>query len=331
MQSLIGVALSLLPRLIELVAEDKSNALAVQASDLVASTVGADEETIVCQRLLDPACARTVTVRLAELALTAQRSWSAITEAADQLMREDIKSTQRQLAALIAHSSVVSREGLPPRRGFAATQLATPAHSNFLPCLHEVLRLEGGYSDDPRDPGGPTNFGITRAEWASVCKVPISSITPEDMQSLTLSEAASVYRKFYWNAMCCENMARGVDLMVFQFGVNAGTDTSAQVLQQICGVTTDGIIGPITLAAACRVVPVTLINRLAKQQIESYQGFSEWDEFGAGWVNRVRNAQTVALSMAEVTWSGGVRPRIWRRRRGADPARFITWAYSYHR
>ena len=48
--------------------------------------------------------------------------------------------------------------------------------------------------------------------------------------------------------MCCEDMARGVDLMVFQFGVNAGIDTSAQVLQQICAVTTDGIIGPITLA-----------------------------------------------------------------------------------
>ncbi len=303
MQSLIGIALSLLPPLIELVAEDKSNALAVQASNLVASTIGADEEAIVCQRLLDPTCARTVTVRLAELALTAQRSRSAITEAADQLMREDIKSMQRQLAALIAHSSIVSREGPPPRGSIAAAQPATPVHSNFLPCLHEVLGLEGGYSDDPRDPGGPTNFGITRAGWASVCKVPISSVTAEDMQRLTLSEAASVYRKFYWNAMCCEDMARGVDLMVFQFGVNAGIDTSAQVLQQICAVTTDGIIGPITLAAARHIVPVTLINRLAKQQIECYQGFSEWDVFGAGWVNRVRNAQTVALSMAEVIWS----------------------------
>jgi hypothetical protein len=154
-QSLIGVALSLLPSLIELVAEDKSNALAVQANNLVASTVGADEETIMCQRLLDPACTRTVTVRLAELALTAQRSRSAITEAADQLMREDIKSMQRHLAALIAHSSVMSREGPPQRGSLAAAQLATPVHSNFLPCLHEVLRLEGGYSDDPRDPAAP--------------------------------------------------------------------------------------------------------------------------------------------------------------------------------
>ena len=142
MQSLIGIALSLLPPLIELVAEDKSNALAVQASNLVASTIGADEETIVCQRLLDPTCARTVTVRLAELALTAQRSRSAIAEAADQLMREDIKSMQRQLAAWIAHSSIASREGPPPRGSIAAAQPATPVHSNFLPCLHEVLGLE---------------------------------------------------------------------------------------------------------------------------------------------------------------------------------------------
>jgi lysozyme family protein len=170
--------------------------------------------------------------------------------------------------------------------------------SNFISCLHEVLCLEGGYADDPRDPGGPTNFGITRAELADVRQVPIDSISPADMQALTLAEAASIYRKRYWNAMSCDDLAHGVDLMVFQFGVNAGIDASARILQHVTGASVDGIIGPITLAAANRIAPATLVQSLAAAQLVQYRGFAQWDVYGTGWTNRIDAATKAALAMA---------------------------------
>jgi len=293
LQVLVGVALSFVPTLIDLVADDAADTLAGQAAGIVASVTGATDQAEACVRLLDPALARTLTIRLAELAVTARRG--QLRTATDG---EVLRSIQRQLAAVLAHAPAA------PAGPAAAAPAQPPPLSNFLPCLHEVLCLEGGYSDDPRDPGGPTNFGITRAEWASVCKVPIASITPADMQQLTLKQAASVYRRFYWNALCCEDMAHGVDLMVFQFGVNAGIEASARLLEAACGVSVDGVVGPITLAATRRISPPTLIGTLADRQIGYYQTLAEWDIYGRGWTNRVDNARTVAMGMAGQVTAG---------------------------
>ena len=168
------------------------------------------------------------------------------------------------------------------------------ATSNFVPCLHEVLHLEGGFSDDPRDPGGPTNFGITRAELAQVRRVPLGDA---DVTKLTLDEAEEIYHTQYWNATKCDDLAPGVDLMVFHFAVNAGNGTSVRVLQNATNSTQDGIIGPKTLAATGGFDPKRLITTLAQQQMDHYRGLATWQTYGTGWTNRVNRAQTAALAM----------------------------------
>ena len=179
-----------------------------------------------------------------------------------------------------------------------------PGHaSNFTRCLHEVLHMEGGFSDDPRDPGGMTNLGITRAELADVRRVPVASITEEMMKAMTLDEASGIYQTRYWNALRCEDVPLGVDLMVFHFGVNAGNGTSARVLQGLVGCSVDGIVGRQTVIATCRTDAAKLIDDLAAAQLEHYRTLEKFPTFGAGWVSRVNRAQEVAKRMVVPTAS----------------------------
>ncbi len=197
----------------------------------------------------------------------------------------------------------------PPVRatqGANVVPLPATRPSNFIPCLHEVLHLEGAYSDDPRDPGGPTNFGITRAELADVRRVAVSSLSEADMKALTLDEAEAIYRSRYWNVMRCEDVPAGVDLMLFHFGVNAGTKASIHVLQQTVGTDVDGIIGRQTIAAACRLDARALIPMLADAQLAYYRTLNNWSTYSNGWTNRVKQAKDAALGM--VTPSATVLP-----------------------
>lgn len=173
-----------------------------------------------------------------------------------------------------------------------------PAHaSNFTACLHEVLHMEGGFSDDPRDPGGPTNFGITRAELADVQRVPVNSITEDMMKALTLDDATGIYQSRYWNVLRCEDVPLGVDMMLFHFGVNAGHATSAKLLQTVVGTACDGIVGRQTVTAACRTNAAKLIDDLAQAQIKHYGTREKFSTYGNGWINRVNRAQKVAKGM----------------------------------
>lgn len=97
----------------------------------------------------------------------------------------------------------------------------------FEKCVKKTLGYEGGYSDNPADSGHKTMYGITEAEaknhgWTG------------DMHGLTLDFAKSIYFKDYWLKNSCDKIAQineNVAFFVFDFGVNAGTGTSAMILQ----------------------------------------------------------------------------------------------------
>ena len=74
------------------------------------------------------------------------------------------------------------------------------------------------------------------------------------MKDLTVEDVAPIYRKNYWDRMKCDDLPRGLDLCVFDFGVNAGTGRSAKYLQRMIGTTVDGGIGPNTLRAVANYV-----------------------------------------------------------------------------
>ena len=121
--------------------------------------------------------------------------------------------------------------------------------SNYEKCLEIILHHEGGYVNHPKDPGGETNLGVTKRvyeEWGGT----------KDMKDLTVEDVAPIYQKNYWNRVRGDDLPAGLDLCVFDFGVNAGTGRSAKFLQRLVGTTVDGGIGPATLRAVNAYVQI---------------------------------------------------------------------------
>ncbi len=66
---------------------------------------------------------------------------------------------------------------------------------NYNYALQQVLKSEGGYTNDPRDPGGPTNYGITIADYRMYVK---KDATASDVKNMHLSDAQTIYRSRCW-------------------------------------------------------------------------------------------------------------------------------------
>jgi lysozyme family protein len=168
----------------------------------------------------------------------------------------------------------------------------------FDACLAFTLREEGGYVDNPADPGGATNMGITLATYRQWSDDP--ELGSAQVQDMTARTARAIYRSLYWNPLRADALPIGVDLSVFDMGVNAGIWRSARLLQRALGFTgeeVDGSIGPETLDAAAKCDPRTLVTDLAERQAAYYRSLTDFPAFGAGWLNRTEARRNAALAM----------------------------------
>lgn len=170
----------------------------------------------------------------------------------------------------------------------------------FYTCLAFTLREEGGYVDDPADPGGATNMGITLATYREWSDDP--DLGAAQLRGISDRTARAIYRSLYWNPLRADALPLGVDLSVFDMGVNAGIWCSARILQRALGFTgkkADGSIGPETLAAATKSDARTLIDELARRQAAYYRGLRDFARFGAGWLSRTGARRNAAMAMIE--------------------------------
>ena len=168
-------------------------------------------------------------------------------------------------------ASLPQQSLLQPGRG---TTQASSADQRFERCVATVLEKEGGFVNDPRDPGGATNMGITLATLRAFRE---TEVTPQDVCNLSCEEAREIYRSRYWIPMRCADLPAGVELMVFDFGVNAGPSRAIKLLQQKSGVKPDGSIGPVTLAAVWANKPAALIAALADARLEYYRKLDTYE------------------------------------------------------
>jgi lysozyme family protein len=189
--------------------------------------------------------------------------------------------------------------------------------SSYDASLRALLAHEGGYSNHPDDPGGPTNFGITIFDYRKYVKPDAGAA---DVKVMTLEEARSIYRAKYWDALRADDLPAGVDYAVFDYGVNSGIARAAKVLQRLVGVTGDGVIGPRTLAAAGAHEPNAIVTALCDERLKFLQSLHTWPVFGKGWGRRVAEVKTAALEMAVASAklsfvhfreSGNLEPKNW--------------------
>ena len=147
-----------------------------------------------------------------------------------------------------------------------------------------VLRHEGGYVNDPEDAGGETNWGISRRAYPDL---PIALLTRE--------EAVEIYRRDYWQAARCDDLPGQVALLVFDAAVNQGPDAAVRMLQEELGVSVDGDLGPLTLAAATSRNHDDLALGYCARRAMRYATTAGLDRYGRGWYRRLLDAYRTAL------------------------------------
>jgi lysozyme family protein len=167
---------------------------------------------------------------------------------------------------------------------------------SFQACLPIILKSEGGFVDDPQDPGGATNLGITLDTLSSWLG---HSASVGEVRDLTPAAVGPIYEARYYNASHACDCPPGVDLMVFDEAVNQGVGRAITSLQRCAGVTADGAFGPKTKAAVAAMAPATLIERIAADRDAHYRALPTFAHFGKGWLARVATTTGDALQMAK--------------------------------
>jgi lysozyme family protein len=174
--------------------------------------------------------------------------------------------------------------------------------ANFQACLSFTLKEEGGFSDDPADPGGATNYGITLATYQEF--EGNRALGVADIQNIAMPTVRQIYTAMYWNRMRCDALPAGIDLMVFDEGVNTGCKASAILLQDALGfggADLDGVIGPVTIAAAnaAGVRAADFIPHLAGLQHAYYGHLADSPQFEDSWWDRLDRREAAALALIE--------------------------------
>jgi lysozyme family protein len=181
-----------------------------------------------------------------------------------------------------------------------ATQSATANSEAFEGALSHVLTLEGGWSDDPFDPGGPTNKGITLADYARERRIAVTAenfaALKAELRSIPDRLVRNIYLTRYWRPARCPDLPPPLAFMHFDAAVNQGVSGAARMLQQAFGVDIDGEVGPITLAAArSRSLHASIVT-YADIRRRRYRSLAHFWRFGRGWLRRVDATLTRSLA-----------------------------------
>lgn len=162
--------------------------------------------------------------------------------------------------------------------------------------LAEVLKSEGGYVNDPRDPGGATDHGVTQREYDHFRAEHF--MPAQDVRLIGQSEIEAIYRGDYWAPIHGDDLPAGVDYCVFDFAVNSGPARAVRFMQIAAGVAGDGIIGPATLGAIRNANPIDLISRICSDRLSYLKSLPTWWHFRNGWESRVDSVRAKAEAMA---------------------------------
>lgn len=147
---------------------------------------------------------------------------------------------------------------------------------DFNTAFDRLLGHEGGYVNHPNDPGGETNWGISKRSYPQL-----------NIKTLTREQARTIYRKDFWDRVHGDKLHDGVAFQVFDIAVNSGIETAVRMLQRALDVADDGHFGPVSLKAAKAMSESDQIMHINAERIEFYTRLKTWSDFGRGWARRV--------------------------------------------
>jgi lysozyme family protein len=135
---------------------------------------------------------------------------------------------------------------------------------------------EGGYTDGQGDPGGETNWGISKRSYPYL-----------DIKGLTRDQAKNIYRVDFWSRIHAEELPGSVAFQAFDFAVNSGIETAIRYLQRAVKVADDGHWGPVTRMAVMQTSESDIILRYNGLRLQFMTTLSNWPMAGRGWARRI--------------------------------------------
>lgn len=157
--------------------------------------------------------------------------------------------------------------------------------ADFEQAVALILKHEGGYVHDKNDPGGETNYGISKRAYPN-----------EDIKALTPDRARALYRRDYWDAIRGPELPFPVALVVFDMAVNAGVAAAVKLLQRSVGATVDGKMGPQTIAKTTAKRPHDVALGVSRRRITYYASLDGWRFYADNWTKRTLETLVVAVT-----------------------------------
>lgn len=146
---------------------------------------------------------------------------------------------------------------------------------NFNTAFDRLIGHEGGYVNNPKDPGGETNWGISKRAYPEL-----------NIKKLTREDARKIYKRDFWDRIHADELKGGVAFQTFDFAVHSGIETAIRYLQRAVGVADDGYWGPISHAASKKMSESDTIMRLIGGRMDYQTRLSNWDTNSRGWTRR---------------------------------------------
>ena len=157
-----------------------------------------------------------------------------------------------------------------------------------------MLNLEGKKTDDPRDRGGRTNFGVTQGtynRWRDSKKLP-----RQDVFKITKDEAMQLYKKNFWGIIGGDKLPQKTAMALMSFALTDGPEDSVRLVQRMLKIPATGYMGPATLEKINKLVKKYgdegFANKVLNRQIIRYKNDEQADIYGRGWVNRANKVRT---------------------------------------
>jgi len=152
--------------------------------------------------------------------------------------------------------------------------------TEFEEIIEVVLHHEGGYVNDPKDPGGETNFGIAKRSHPDV-----------DIKNLTKQEAKEIYKVHYWHQNRVDDLPIQLRHIYFDMCVNQGRGRAVKILQKAAnakgaGLKVDGGLGPKTIAAVSNVGTDRVRAYRVKYYADLVTRKPDLEKFYFGWFKR---------------------------------------------
>lgn len=196
--------------------------------------------------------------------------------------------------------------------GLLVVSGALAIYSNFPRSIYNVLLSEGGsrYTNHPKDPGGPTKYGITLND---VRRYINSAATAQHVKNLTEEQARFIYEQRYWNALRASDLPLGVDYTIFDYGVNSGVARAGRVLRRVLNLPTDDwrVTEEVLQAIKKKGVRTTIlaVNAERKRFVNSLRTCAT---FCKGWNRRIKSVRAISLNMAGLRPEAGMPLDVFR-------------------